>query len=58
MQYHGNSLKLVINLQSGCVKQMKCGRAYVFKYLTAVILKAVNGSSSAKILTHFLQIKG
>lgn len=50
MQYDGNSLKLILNLQSGNVKQTKRGAAYVFKYLTAVVLKAVDSFSSANIL--------
>ena len=56
MQYHENSLELILDLQSGSVKQTKCGAAYVFEHLTAVILRAVDGFPSANIL--FLQIKG
>lgn len=44
------SEKLILNLHSGNVKQTKCGAAYVFKYLTAVALKAVDGFSSANVL--------
>lgn len=50
MQYHANSLELILDLQSGSVKQTKCGAAYVFKHLTAVILRAVDGFPSANIL--------
>lgn len=50
MQCCGNSLKLIVNLQSGNIKQTEYGGAYVFKYLTAVILKAVDGFSSANVL--------
>lgn len=50
MQYHGNSLKLFLNLQCSSVKQTKYEAAYVFKYLTAVILKAADSFSSANII--------
>lgn len=50
MQYHENSLELILDLQSGSVKQTKCGEAYVFKHLTAVVLRAVDGFPSANIL--------
>lgn len=50
MQDHGNSLKLILNLQSGGVKPTKCGAAYVFKYLTAVVLRVIDGFHSANTL--------